>query len=353
MRKALVIGVLMGVVAVLCCSCGLIVYALRAVSGAEPRGCLAIYDLETGQTRYVPWEAFREVVVDARPEYTNFFTLIRVGEAQLELRERDENGRLLSRRVLPFFREGYAGREWLAMSPDRKFLVYIDHDKTEYYINVLDLDSMEVRRLATGVPEPHSLVKYLEVIRTNTAYVLWWFSSRPTLERLNFFDGQYLAANVDLTTGAITPAGKWERLDSALWSPDRQKVAVFEDTKFSKSLVVYRAEDKKELVEFEERWDRRAKWLDDKHLVIGCDGIFLYEITDGGVKERVIAKEEEVWLRLVVGEWIVYETGGLHRPERYWLHNVHTGERKRLRLAINGGVFGIAGNKKLVAEVGF
>ena len=69
---------------------------------------LAIYDFAARNVVNIASNKFREIVISSNPTQSNFFTITRVGLQKLAVRERNNNGAIVSTAELPFFVSDYA-----------------------------------------------------------------------------------------------------------------------------------------------------------------------------------------------------------------------------------------------------
>jgi len=316
---------------------------------------LAIYDFAKGAVVNVSSNRFREIVIDASPRHTNFFTLTRLDAPKLIIRERGEKGAILSVMELPFFVSGFASHNWIKMSPDRTRLVF--HNPATRGLSLLSLQNQEQRDvLRDSVPSEQNIV-LMKWLSGDTVLLL-----RRGVGDAAAAPGQILKINVDsgatqawprsfeigTTAHALSQSGaflatvgyargsKVAVLDVATMGVVRELPCVRPDQTIGD--VCWLADDQ-----------RLAFWS------VG-DGVYSYTLGTGETTRFPLKGKDRYALKGAAGRCLVLSKQSIWGPghERtYELYDVESGRRTRLDANISGFVYGIADNTKLVMEVGY
>jgi len=315
---------------------------------------IAIYDFTKSAVIGIASNRWREVVIDASPKQTNFFTITRLDAPKLIIRERGENGTILSELELPFFVSGYAGHNWIKMSPDHKRIAF--HNSETKGLSVLALQSRQQRDFLQNEFNFQDDILLMRWLSTNTVLLL-----KGKIGAEVATTGQILKINVD--SGEIQ---SWPRsLDGtmtahALGQSGRFLATVGYD-RGSKIVIldVATMKETKELPAVKpDQWIADVWWLDDDKRLAFSDvgnGVFCYSMNTGEINRITPEGNRRYFLEGAIGKCVVLRKQSLWslgRP-RFVLQDVVTGKSTTLDAYLNGFVYGIAGNTKFVMEVGY
>lgn len=315
---------------------------------------LAIYDFSKSSVNGIASNRWREVVIDASPRHTNFFTITRLDSPKLIIRERGENGAILSESELPFFIPNSANHNWIKMSPDRKRIVF--HNPATKGLSVLSLQSGQQRDLLQDTFNFQDDILLMKWLSTNTVILLKVKTGAEVATT-----GQILKMNVD--SGEIQT---WPRsLDGMMTAHALSQSGKFLATvgyDFGSKIVILDVATMKEVKEVPhsqpDEWIGGVCWLDDdKRLAISAvnGGVFCYTLSTGDMKLITPEGNRRYWLEGAAGRYIILRKRSIWKTgwPKFMLHDVISGKTTPIDAYINGEVYGIAGDTKLVMEVGY
>ena len=322
---------------------------LPAVAYGRSLADLSIYDFAKGAVVNIASNRFREVVIDATPKQASFFTISRLESEKLVIRERADTGAILSASELPFFVSGYAGHNWIKLSPDHRQAVF--YNEATKGLRLVTLENQQQRDLRTNIF--HSPVDLLLMNWVSPDTVLVLKTEAGTREKgsseivkINVNSGETQIWRRPLEFGAGHALSHSGELLATIEGALGKRVVVLEVStmRVVKDLPPVR----------NDQFIGSVRWLDDdRRLALwSAEGeVFCYTFGTGQMKRITREGDRNDRLNGAAGKHIVL--GRSRDRYAFTLHNVVTGKSTPLDADINGEVYGISDNAKLLLEVGY
>ena len=326
---------------------------IPAVAYGRDLGDLSIYDFAKGAVVNITSNRFREVVIDATPKQTSFFTITRLDSQKLVIRERADSGTILSASELPFFVSGYAGRTWIKLSPDHRQAVFYN-DATKG-LRLITLANQQQRDLRTNIFHSPVDLLLLNWVAPDTVLLLKTEAGTgekgsSEIMKINVNSGETQTWRRPLEFGGGHALSQSCKSLAVIEEPLGQRVVV---------LDVSTMEMVKELPPVRiDQFIGNVCWLDDgKRLAIwdANDEVFCYTLSTGEMKRLTPKGGRGHRLCGAVGKYVVLgkESGGETGRRTFALHDVDTGKSIHVKADLNGAVYGIASDTKFLMEVGY